>query len=188
MRPTTRTLVTLAILSLGACKPFEIPGTVEVPPGSVQFVFDPAALFYDFYDSIPPNAVQLRYLPSQGYGGSNCLALSPNNGTDTVGSFVFATYGQNLGRVARLDHGVLDTTAFVFLSGQEGTRGSYVIHSNGALKLTWSDWGSGNPSRYFVDTANVRIIGDSIASDVVNAQAGSRAIWSVRWVRGICGS
>ena len=186
MTRASRIALALAAASLGACKSLDVPA-VEIPPDAVQFVFDPAALTYDFYDSTSINRLHLTFLPNQPFGGTNCLALSPKNGTDTVGTFVFAANGQNIGRLLREDHGAVDTTAFFFLSGQEGTHGSYVIHSNGALKLSWADWKSGAPSRYFVDSANVRIIGDSIASDVINAEPLSRAVWSVRWVRGVCG-
>ena len=187
MNRTVRVALSLAaVTGLGACMSLDVP-TVEIPPNSVQFVFDPAALYYDFYDSTGTNRLHLTFLADRPFAGSNCLALSPN-GSDTVGSFVFATVGQNVGSLVREDHGAIDTAAFFLLSGQEGTKGNYVIHSNGKLKLTWTDWKEGSPSRYFVDTANVRIIGDTIASDVINADHAdsAKATWRVRWVRGTC--
>ncbi len=189
MARTTRITLGLATLLLAGClKSFSDAPSIEVPEGSIQFVFDPSTLHYDFYDSTPPTmALQLSYLTGQPYAGSNCIALSPNSPTDTAGSFVFARTGLNLGRMLQTDHGVSDTAAFKLLSGHEGSKGTYVIRSSGAIAFTWQDWQQDpHYSRFFVDSANIRIIGDSIASDVVNADPTSKAIWSVRWVRGIC--
>src|SRR5690348_246144 len=96
-----------AILVLAACKSLDVPVT-PIPEGSVQFVFDPSKLFYDFYDSTSNNRLRLIYLNDQPYAGTNCIALVPSAATDTVGEFVFASVGQNIGRLLREDHGFID--------------------------------------------------------------------------------
>jgi hypothetical protein len=187
MTRISRVATALVVLGLGACKSLEVP-SVQIPDGSIQYVFSPTSLFYDYIDTTAGIKLHLTYLPQQPYAGTNCIALSPNNGTDTVGSFVFAFRGANNGGVLRVDHGSIDTTTFILLTGQEGNHGSYVLHSNGTLNMTWADWPP-HRSRFFVDSAQIRIIGDSIASDVVNEEFADsvHAIWHVRWVRGTCG-
>jgi hypothetical protein len=80
---------------------------------------------------------------------------------------------------------VTDTTVFFFLSGLEGTGGTYVVNAAQELTLTWSD---GIPSRYFDPSAQMHFSGDTLWSiaDLRSHGDSIRAQWTVAWVRDPC--
>jgi hypothetical protein len=185
MRPRLRIAGFALALTLGACKSLDVP-VVTIPEGSDVFVMEPSLLNYHFVDSSGASRLVLDWLPKEPYAGTNCLALLPGTPGDTTGTFVFAILGANVGRQLRDDHGVMDTTAAIFLSGHEGTHGTYAVHSNGSLKLNWAD---AEPGRSFFDaSASMRLSGDTIASDILTKASGDSvsAEWHVRWLRGTC--
>jgi hypothetical protein len=187
MHPILRVAGVALGLAVAACKSIDLHvPVVEIPPGSDMFVMDPGLLNYHFIDSSGSAKLELTWLPLEPYAGSNCLALLPSGPGDTVGTFVFGVFGANVGRQLRIDHGTMDTTAAIFLSGHEGTHGSYVAHSNGSLNLNWAD---ASPGRSFFDAAAaIRLHGDTIASDIFTKASGDSvsAEWHVRWLRGTC--
>jgi hypothetical protein len=175
----------LSIAGLTACGSLGVD-VIPIPEGSEVFVLEPTLLNYHFVDTSGAARLELTWLPTEPYAGYTCLALKPTTPTDTTGSFVHAVVGQNVGRQLRNNNGFVDTTAAIFLSGQEGTHGTFVVNSAGVLKLNWADGGAARS--FFDPSAVIRLSGDTIASDVQRSASGDSVTveWHVRWLRGTC--
>lgn len=161
---------------------------VEIPEGSDQFSLAPSLLNYELVDSSSIQKIKLTWLPLEPFAGSNCIALSPTTPAQDAGTFVFARFGANIGRMQQI---VLpadtDTVLGILLSGHEGTHGTYTISPSGAMTLNWAD-AQADQRSYFDPAATIRILGDTIFSDIQKSDHGDSAHveWHVRWLRGVC--
>lgn len=174
-----------ALLLAAACKSLDVP-VIAIPDGSEVFVMDPTLLNYHFVDSSAVSRLELTWLPKEPYAGDNCIALKATAPTDTTGTFVFVHNGPNVGRMLRNTAGVTDTVQGIFLSGHEGTHGTYAVTSSGQLKLFWVDASAARS--FFEPAASIRLAGDTVASDVLQKASGDSVSteWHVRWLRGTC--
>jgi hypothetical protein len=173
------------VLILLACKAVEPPYTI--PAGYEAYRFAPLLLNYDFIDTTTGTNTHYVWAADPLYLGLNCLALSPRTSPDTTGQFVFVRNGLNQGLMAQYINGVLGDSviASFFAPLPPGTKGNYAVTSTGRLNLFWAD---GTQSRYFDPTAVIRLLGDTIFSDVDLRDNGDsvRAQWNVRWLRNPC--
>lgn len=177
----------VATLGLAACRGLGDPPVAPIPVGFDVFEIEPSLLFYDFVDSTLVPSIRLQWIPQGPYVGTNCFALSPRTGADTTGTFVFVYRGRNVGSLMRTTNNNIsdvDTVGGAFLSGVEGTGGSYAVTSSGGLNLTWND---GVLARFFDPAATIRMVGDTIFSDVHLTSRGDSVTvdWSVRWSRSL---
>lgn len=177
-----------ALAVLAACKDLSVP-VVTIPEGSLVYRIEPSILVYDFVNITSTADLHLSWItdpppPVVALAGWNCIALLPLSVTDTIGTFVFAAVGPNLGRLQRTTLGVTDTINGLLLVGTEGTRGSFALTSAGTLKLFWSD---GQQTRFFDPAATLRLANDTIFADAdLRERADStRVEWQVRWVRAL---
>jgi hypothetical protein len=186
-----RRLMIAAVLVLGACKSLDqqlaVP-VIHIPSGYIAYVFDPSLIAYTFVDtSAAGGDLHLAWVSQPSFVGTNCVALSPRLGADTSGSFVFTYSGPNVGQLARLMHGQLDSTIGYFI-GTEGSHGTYYATSTGRLNLVFADGLAGGDGRYFNSNSVIRLAGDTIASDTDIKLKGDsvHAVWHVDWVKGTC--
>lgn len=185
-----RAMIAAALL-LGACKSLDQQVTVPVltiPAGYTAYVFDPAQVSYTFVDTSSTGGdMHLAWISQPAFVGTNCIGLSPRIGVDTTGSFVFTYSGPNVGQLARLVHGQLDSTIGYFL-GTEGSHGTYYATSTGRLNLVFADGLAGGDGRYFNGNSVIRLAGDTIASDTDIKLKGDsvHAVWHVDWLKGTC--
>ena len=180
-----RRIVTVcAILAVCACNKFDTTQPT-IPDGAIVYRFAPTLLRYTGVDTTHNFDLHLTWLPLEPFFGWTCIALSPRTPTDTIGNFVFVILGANTGRVERIDHGLTDTTAGIFIPDSLGNRGTFAVTSTGQLKLFWT---TGVPKRYFDPAASIRLANDTIFSDVVRKSNADSVQdnWQVRWVRGDC--
>jgi len=167
----------------GGCGSVDAPSVIPIPDGSFIYALAPLALSYEGVDSTAGNHFGFTWLSAETFFGSNCLAFLPRTPTDSVGTFVFAVLGQNVGRVERRDGStVIDTVTGFFLAPQPpGTHGSYIVDSNGNLTLNWAD---GARNRYFAAAASLRLTSDSVEA-VADLRARGDSIrdqWHVLWL------
>jgi hypothetical protein len=189
--------VVMAAVLLVACRgtdlQLSLPHSEDIPADAVFiYRFDPTLLTYDFVDSTQLGQVHLRWLPPSArtpFTGYTCFALTPRTPTDTIGSFVFIARSANSGYLERKIPAAVDsttdTTAAYFLTGLEGSRGTYALDSQGTLRLSWSN---GQQLRYFDPAATLRIATGLLTSDVTLRYSADSvtATWGVGWVSGPC--
>lgn len=168
-------------VALAGCNESD-PGGPNLPDWAVQFRFEPQLIEYYYVDSSSTGFLELTWLRNLQFNGENCLQFAARTPEDTVGSFYFVTRGPNVGWLERTAGTTTDTTTgYLLPSPPLGTRGSYVVMSDGRLQLNWFD---GTPSRYFDPQANLRFVGDTLFSDFVfRARADSiYARWRTAWL------
>ncbi len=182
----------LLVLTAAACFTRDVgsppPGPPFGPDAQVYF-FDATKLVYMFTDTSRPNNYHLRWLNDTIFVGYNCIGLTPRSPTDTVGTFQFYWSNGNTGLLERTNNNVTDTVQGLFLTGLEGTKGTYAINSTGRVVLNWQDW-NGTPTRYFDALAVIRLTGDTLRSTAdLRFKADSiRSIWDASWIRRpVCG-
>jgi hypothetical protein len=184
------TLIFAAVLGLAgpaACVKYEPTGlSIPIPSNARVYTMVDSILSYHYVDSTHGSSAELWWEPQRGFEGFNCIGLVPSSPTDTVGTFVFAFQGRNVGILR--ERVFLDTTfvtGFFLPSPNLGTHGSYVLDSAGHLKLTWAD---GTATQYFDPTADIQLHNDTITSRAeLSARADSvHASWSVSWARSTC--
>jgi len=167
---------------VAACGSVEGPSQVTIPDGSFIYALAPLALTYEGVDSTAGNHFGFSWLSAESFFGSNCLAFLPRTPTDSIGTFVFAVVGQNIGRVERRSGStVLDTVTGFFLAPQApGTHGTYIVDSNGKLTLNWAN---GARNRYFAVDAVLRLVSDTVESvaDLRTRGDSIRDQWHVVW-------
>lgn len=171
----------LCVVVLAGCNDRD-PAGPNLPEWAVQFRFEPELLQYYYVDSSSTGFLELTWLPHFQYSGENCLQFAARTPEDTVGSFYFVVRGPNVGLLERRANNITDTTTgYLLPSPPLGTRGSYVVFSDGRLQLNWFD---GTPSRYFDPAAQLRFAGDTLFSDFeFRARADSvYARWHTAWL------
>ena len=184
-----RRLLARAVMcaALMACSgtdiPTDLPHQQNIPAGAIIFKFDPAQLAYEFHDTTQGHDTHLFWLQGRGFSGINCVAFSPRSGpADTIGTFVFAARGPNTGFLERHDFAAVDTTTAYFLTGNEGSRGTYLIDATNQVHLFWSN---GEQSRYFDPAAVLHIAGNDLTSNVTLSLSGDSVVvrWGVVWTQ-----
>ncbi len=153
-------------------------------PDAQVYFFDATRLIYTFTDTSRPNDFHLRWLSDTIYVGYNCIGFTPRSPTDTVGTFQFYWSSANTGLLERTNNNVTDTVQGLFLTGLEGTRGTYAVNAQGRVALNWQDW-NGTPTRYFDAQAVIRLNGDTLRSmaDLRFKADSIRTVWDATWIR-----
>ena len=167
-----------------------------IPAGAIVYVMNAKylpLLSYRFVDTSSAQYLVQTAVTAPDTGvflGMNCIGLSPKAFGDTTGTFVFAKVGNNFIALREVKGKPPDTTVDTIPASflpptTEGTQGSYVVNSAGALTLTWTD---GTPTQYFDPSATIILHGDTISSHAeLSAKADSvHASWRVSWVRDLC--
>ena len=192
-------LAVLSAATAAACAGLDLQGSLphqqDIPASALYiYQFHPGLLYYDFVDTSSTGGVHLRWLMANDtvpFTGYTCFGLTPRSATDTIGSLVFVARGPNTGYLSRSyvptigGDTVTDTTFAYFLTGLEGSRGTYVLHGSGALDLVWAN---GTQLRYFDSTAAISVRGDTIFSDATLKERGDSitVTWRVGWLSGPC--
>lgn len=181
-----RPYLAAACAALMACNS-DGPSGPPFGPDAVVYRLRPQLINYIYDDSATAGLVlHLEWMSDTTFFGTNCFGFTPNGVGDTTGTFQFYSTGGNQGFVLQNINGVLDTVVGLFLTGNEGTNGSYVRRSSGQVLLTWAD--GGQQTRYFDPQANIRFIGDTLRSTADLRYNGDsvRAQWDVSWIVGNC--
>jgi hypothetical protein len=181
------TLPLVLIAAVAACS-HDSTAPNPIPANAIVYQMDARYLRYHYIDTTRGQHYELTWLPptpTTAFVGYNCLGFVPNAPTDTTGNFYFYYSGPNLGRIERLDQGILDTTTGYFLPPQgsdEGTRGTYATDSSNRLHLVWAD---GIQSRYFDAGASLQFSADTLFSSIdLSASADSiHVLWRVAWIQ-----
>jgi hypothetical protein len=181
-------LTACAAAALCACVKQENPIAPVIPPGAIVYGLDATSIAYHYRDTTKNNDYELAWLPGLGFSGTNCLALSLAQPTDTTGSFIFYTTGSNTGAIQRRIATVTDTvTGFLLPSSATplGTHGNFAVNGTGLLTLSWAN---GTASRYFDPAAVMTLRSDTITSTVNLSLAGDsvHVHWRLSWLRGTC--
>lgn len=170
----------------------ELPGGPPFTDEHIIFQLKPSMLGYFFVDTSRVGSVQLnltlRWLPDTSFTGFNCIGFLPRSDTDTIGDFAFYFIGPNQGLLERTSNGVTDTVVGNFLTGLEGTRGTYAVNSANEVTLFWSD--ADGLARYFDPVAQLSFIGDTLRSvaEISHKADSIHASWNVTWIRDTCTS
>jgi hypothetical protein len=175
-------------LALAACSTLDVQETLpvqeQIPANAFAvYVLEPSLIAYLHTDSTTAGqGLKLRWVhvPGVSFAGYNCVALSRQSPSDTVGTFVFVARGANLGVLERTRPEGVDTIAGYFIAAGQGSRGSWALDSQNRLRLFWNN---GTPSRYFDPAAAQRISADSLIADADLREVGDsiHTIWHVVW-------
>jgi hypothetical protein len=172
----------VAVVACGSDSPAGPP----FGPDAIVYRIQPQLISYLYTDTTAGQDFHLDWLSDTTYFGRNCIGFTPRSAIDTIGTFQFFAAGGNQGYIERTIAGTKDTVPGVFLTGEEGTGGSYVLESSGRVTLTWQD--GGTITRYFDPAATLRFSGDTLraTADLRFRGDSIRALWDVSWIVANC--
>lgn len=166
----------------------ELPSGPPFGENDIIYQLQPRLLTYYFRDTSSTSAGQqditLEWLPDTTFAGWNCIGFVPRSATDTIGTFRFYASGANQGLMRQTSQGISDTIVGSFLTGFEGTHGTYAITSANQLRLFWAD--AAAEARFFRSAAVMTFIAPDTLRSVadVRIKADSvRTIFSVTWLQ-----
>ena len=185
-RPALTAILVSGVGCLGS--DVELPSGPPFGPNDIIYQIQPRLISYYFRDTSMTGTVQrditLQWLPDTTFAGWNCIGFLPRSASDTIGTFQFYFSGANQGLLRQTSQGISDTIVGNFLTGLEGTRGTYAVTSANQLRLFWSD--ADAEARYFHPSAVLTFIApDTLRSIAVISTKGDSVLanWSVTWLQ-----
>lgn len=173
------------VAALGACNA-DVPAGPPFGPNAIVYRIQPQLISYLFTDTTAGQNLSLDWLSDTTFFGHNCIGFTPRSSIDSIGTFQFYSTGGNQGYIERTISGAKDTVVGLFLTGEEGTHGNYILSSTGRVTLSWLD--GGVITRYFDPAAVIQFSGDTLRSiaDLRFQGDSVRAQWDVSWILGSC--